>query len=60
MNKLIIMLLNIKLKKLESLKGHLIPDNVHVTITRNYGKTANDKVNELFSSGFQSIPPLMT
>jgi multidrug efflux pump subunit AcrB len=35
------------LEKLESLKGRLIPDNVHVATTRNYGETANDKVNEL-------------
>jgi multidrug efflux pump subunit AcrB len=35
------------LKKIESLKGKLIPDNVNVAITRNYGKTANDKVNAL-------------
>ncbi|MCU7954822.1 MAG: efflux RND transporter permease subunit [gamma proteobacterium symbiont of Bathyaustriella thionipta] len=33
--------------KLQSLKGRLIPDNIHVTTTRDYGKTANDKVNEL-------------
>jgi multidrug efflux pump subunit AcrB len=31
----------------DSLKGSLIPDNVQVTVTRDYGKTANDKVNEL-------------
>ncbi len=36
------------LDKVESLKGRIIPDNVHVAVTRNYGKTANDKVNELF------------
>jgi len=35
------------LKRVEYLKGRLIPDNVHVAITRNYGKTAKDKVNEL-------------
>ncbi len=29
------------------LEGNLIPDNVHVEITRNYGETANEKVNEL-------------
>ncbi len=29
------------------LQGSLIPDNVHVEVTRNYGATANDKVNEL-------------
>ena len=34
-------------KKLDSLKGKLIPNNVHVEITRDYGKSANDKVNEL-------------
>ncbi|MBL3591317.1 MAG: efflux RND transporter permease subunit [gamma proteobacterium endosymbiont of Lamellibrachia anaximandri] len=35
------------LEKLERLKGRLIPTNVNAEITRNYGKTANDKVNEL-------------
>jgi len=35
------------LAKVEYLKGRVIPDNVQVAITRNYGKTANDKVNEL-------------
>ena len=33
--------------RLEGLKGRLIPDNIHTTITRDYGKTANDKVSEL-------------
>lgn len=32
------------LKKLNSLKGYVIPKDVHVTVTRNYGKTAYDKV----------------
>lgn len=36
------------LDKVEHLKGHLIPDDVNIEITRNYGKTANDKVNSLF------------
>ena len=36
------------LAKVETLKGRLIPDNVNVAVTRDYGKTANDKVNELF------------
>ncbi len=31
----------------DRLEGSLIPDNVHVEITRNYGETANEKVNEL-------------
>ncbi|MBT4219761.1 MAG: efflux RND transporter permease subunit, partial [Rhodospirillaceae bacterium] len=35
------------LAQLDYLKGRVIPDNVQVSITRNYGKTANDKVNEL-------------
>jgi multidrug efflux pump subunit AcrB len=38
------------LQRLDGLKGRLIPDNVHVSVTRNYGKTANDKVNELLSA----------
>ena len=35
------------LAHVEILKGRLIPDNVQVEVTRNYGKTANDKVSEL-------------
>ncbi|MGV6826199.1 MAG: efflux RND transporter permease subunit, partial [bacterium] len=35
------------LAKLDSLQGLLIPDNVHVEITRNYGDSARDKVNGL-------------
>jgi multidrug efflux pump subunit AcrB len=35
------------LAKVEALKGELIPDNVRVEVTRNYGETANAKVNEL-------------
>ncbi len=31
----------------DRLQGSLIPDNVHVEVTRNYGETANHKVNEL-------------
>jgi len=42
------------LDKLELLRGHLIPDNVRVTITRDYGKTANDKVNELLMALFEA------
>jgi len=33
--------------KLESLKTTILPDHVFVKTTRNYGETANDKVNEL-------------
>ncbi len=35
------------LELVEDLKGSLIPDNVHVAVTRNYGDTAREKVNEL-------------
>ncbi len=42
------------LDKLDSLQGRIIPDNVHVAITRNYGKTANDKVNELLWALFEA------
>jgi multidrug efflux pump subunit AcrB len=38
------------LERLDGLRGSLIPDNVHADVTRNYGKTANDKVNELLAS----------
>ncbi|MHC4608549.1 MAG: efflux RND transporter permease subunit, partial [Planctomycetota bacterium] len=31
----------------EELRGRVIPHDVHVTVTRNYGETANHKVNEL-------------
>ncbi len=33
--------------QVERLKGSLIPDNIHVEVTRDYGETANEKVNEL-------------
>lgn len=35
--------------EIEQLKGSLIPDNVHIEYTRDYGKSASDKVNGLFS-----------
>ena len=35
------------LEVVETLKGRVIPDNVHVSVTRNYGETAREKVNEL-------------
>lgn len=35
------------LKKVKALKGPLIPKDVQVTVTRNYGETAKDKSNEL-------------
>jgi multidrug efflux pump subunit AcrB len=38
------------LSKLASVKPRLLPPEVHVVVTRDYGKTANDKVNELLFS----------
>jgi multidrug efflux pump subunit AcrB len=40
------------LRKVEDLKGRLIPDNVYVAVTRNYGETARDKVNDLIKKLF--------
>jgi multidrug efflux pump subunit AcrB len=42
------------LEQLDVLHGHLIPENVRITTTRNYGKTANDKVNELLTALFEA------
>ena len=33
--------------KVNSLKGRMVPADVHVTVTRNYGETASEKSNEL-------------
>ncbi len=35
------------LRKVESLKGSLIPSGIEVTVTRNYGETAKEKSDEL-------------
>lgn len=35
------------IEKVEHLKTNLIPNDVHVDVTRNYGETASDKVGEL-------------
>lgn len=40
------------IKKINSLKGVLIPDSLHVSITRNYGKSADEKSNELIEHLF--------
>ncbi len=45
------------LDKIEFLKGRIIPDNVHVEVTRDYGKSANDKVNQLL--GDMALATLM-
>ncbi len=44
------------LKQTELLRGRLIPDEVEVVVTRNYGETANEKANELlFHLGLATI-----
>jgi multidrug efflux pump subunit AcrB len=35
------------MNRVDELKGSVIPDDVHVSITRNYGETANDKAMKL-------------
>ncbi len=35
------------LARLHTVEGRLVPNDVNVTVTRNYGETANDKANEL-------------
>jgi multidrug efflux pump subunit AcrB len=43
-------------KHLDGLKSRLIPDDVQVTVTRDYGETANEKANELlFHLGLATI-----
>jgi len=42
-----IVIADMVLAKVESLKGVLIPREVQVSVTRNYGETAQDKSNEL-------------
>ncbi len=37
------------IKRLDQLKGTHIPDNIHASVIRNYGKTANDKAQKLIS-----------
>ena len=38
------------LSKVESMRGNMIPSNVNITVTRDYGKSANDKVNDLLGA----------
>ena len=42
-------------QKLESLRGSLIPSDVQVSITRNYGETASEKSNELLWHMFLAV-----
>ncbi|HEY8783376.1 MAG TPA: efflux RND transporter permease subunit [Mucilaginibacter sp.] len=43
------------LKKVELLKKDLLPNDVQLTVTRNYGETASDKVSELLLHLFIAI-----
>ena len=43
------------LNKVEHLKKDLLPDEVHLTSTRNYGETASEKVSELLFHLFIAI-----
>jgi multidrug efflux pump subunit AcrB len=43
------------LSKVEHLKKELLPNDVHLTVTRNYGETASDKVSELLFHLFIAI-----
>jgi len=43
------------LAKLERMRGHGVPRDVHFTVTRNYGETATEKSNELLKHMFIAI-----
>lgn len=44
------------LERLHGVQGRLVPSDINVTITRNYGETANDKANELlFHLGLATV-----
>ncbi|BAK67239.1 efflux pump inner membrane protein [Sphingobium sp. SYK-6] len=44
------------LERVESLRGTLLPQSVEVSVTRNYGETANEKANELlFHLGLATV-----
>jgi multidrug efflux pump subunit AcrB len=44
------------LQRFDSLKGRLIPPDINVQVTRDYGQTANDKANELlFHLGLATV-----
>ena len=42
-------------RAMEDLKGTVIPDEIHYRITRDYGETANDKINDLVKSLGEAI-----
>lgn len=43
------------LEKVEALKGVLIPGDIHISETRNYGKTASEKVTTLLEHLFGAV-----
>ncbi|MFP4586486.1 MAG: efflux RND transporter permease subunit, partial [Desulfohalobiaceae bacterium] len=43
------------LQRLKELKPKLVPEDVQIEVTRNYGQTAQDKVSELFGSLFFAV-----
>jgi len=43
---------NAIIERVEQIKGERIPNNVEVSITRNYGETADDKVSDLIKKLF--------
>jgi multidrug efflux pump subunit AcrB len=43
------------IEKVDGLRGHLIPDDIQLTVTRNYGETAQEKSNELLFHMFLAI-----
>ncbi|MBL4927746.1 efflux RND transporter permease subunit [Fuscibacter oryzae] len=44
------------LHRIKALEGRVIPDSVQVTVTRDYGETANEKANELlFHLGLATV-----
>ncbi|GAB6067671.1 efflux RND transporter permease subunit [Methylothermus subterraneus] len=48
------------IEKIKSLHGRVIPAQVSVTVTRDYGETANTKVNELVEHLFVAIAIVVT
>jgi multidrug efflux pump subunit AcrB len=43
------------LQRVEQARGEVIPDNIHMTVTRDYGETAKEKSNELLLHMFIAI-----
>ncbi|MEE8350277.1 MAG: efflux RND transporter permease subunit, partial [Acidobacteriota bacterium] len=46
---------NAVIRKVEALRNNLIPSNISVTVTRDYGRTAQEKSNELLSHMLMAI-----